>query len=401
MRLSRLTRYLIYTLFGVFIISRMWVAFHEYMELGYSPLSTYASLALILLSLLVIGIQTSNLFRSKLNKRVFLFLFLSVLSTFLFCNPTMDMMKQLMYVTLWEAVFFLFFFLSYNHEGTMEEMKWVSILLLIPVTYLFLRSNSLRGLMDYAITRQGNNAVFYVVLLFPCLLMSSKRWLRLVSLLFIVAVSVLSLKRSAMFIAAGCVLVVFYFEFLKDSRHRLRSLLLCLAALIAGYYLLDYINSSNQGAAIERIAHIEEDRGSGRPERFKEVISLIGNERDPGLVVFGHGYRSVELQLGEAHTAHNDFLEVTYDYGLLGLIVYLLIHISLIARLVSLWRAKSPLVESYAVSYCIFLIISMVSHLVIYPTYFVILTAYWGAMEGRILRGGQVCGYSSEESQTL
>lgn len=366
--------------------------------MGYSPLSTYATLALILLSLLAIGIQTSNLFISKLNKRVFLFLFLSVLSTLLFCNPTMDMMKQLMYVTLWEAVFFIFFFLSYNNEETVNEMKWVRILLLIPVTYLFLRSNSLRVLMDYAVTRQGNNAVFYVVLLFPWLLMSSKRWLRLVSLLFIVAVSVLSLKRSAMFIAAGCVLVVFYFDFLKDSKHRFRSLLLGIVALIAGYCLVNYVNNLSQGVAVERIAHIEEDRGSGRPERFAEVISLITNEREPGKVVFGHGYRSVELQLGEAHTAHNDFLEVTYDYGLLGLIVYLLIHISLIARLVSLGRAQSPLLESYTVSYCIFLIISMVSHLVIYPTYFVFLTAYWGAIEGSILRGGQVCSYSSEAS---
>ena len=401
MQQSRSIRYFIYALFGVFIVSRMWVAFHEYLDLSYNPLSTYASLALIFVSLLMIGVQAANLIRSKLNKRVFLFLFLSVLSTLLFCNPTMGMMKQLMYVTLWEAVFFIFFFLSYNNEETVNEMKWVSILLLIPVTFLFLRSNSLRVLMDYAITRQGNNTVYYVVLLFPWLLMSSKRWLRLVSLLFIVAVSVLSLKRSAMFIAAGCVLVVFYFEFHKDSKHRFRSLLLCLAALIAGYYLIDYINTSNHGAAIERIAHTEEDRGSGRPDRFKEVIAMINSETDPGKVVFGHGYRTVELQLGEAHTAHNDFLEVTYDYGFLGLIVYLLIHISLIARLVSLGRAKSPLVESYTVSYCIFLIISMVSHLVIYPTYFVFLTAYWGAMEGSILRGGQVCGYSSEESQTL
>ena len=392
MRLSKLTRYLIYVLFGVFIISRMWVAFHEYMEMGYSPLSTYATLALILLSLLAIGIQTSNLFRSKLNKRVFLFLLLSMLSTFLLCNPTMDMMKQLMYVTLWEAVFFLFFFLSYNDEGTSSEMRWMMIILLIPVTFLFIRSNSLRVLMNYGITRQGNNAVFYVVLLFPWLLLSSKRWLRLAALLFIVAVSVLSLKRSAMFIAAGCVLVVFYFEFLKDSQHRLRSLLFGLAAFIAGYCLIDYINSSNQGAAIERIAHIEEDKGSGRLDRFAEVIELIKEERDPVKIVFGHGYRSVELNFGSSSSAHNDFLEVAYDYGFLGLIIYLAIHLALLAKMISLWRAKSQYTESYASSYCIFIVMSMVSHLIIYPTYFVLLASYWGAVEGAVLKDGKLTG---------
>ena len=370
------------------------------MELGYSPLSTYASLALILLSLLVIGIQTANLFRSKLNKRVFLFLLLSVLSAILLCNPTMDMMKQLMYVTLWEAVFFIFFFLSYNHEGAIIEMRWMIIILLVPITFLFIRSNSLRVLMNYGITRQGNNAVFYIMLLFPWLLLSSKRWLRLAALLFIVAVSVLSLKRSAMFIAAGCVLVVFYFEFLKDSQHRLRSLLFGLAAFIAGYCLIDYINSSNQGAAIERIAHIEEDRGSGRPDRFKEVFSLINSERDPGKVVFGHGYRSVELQLGESHTAHNDFLEVAYDYGLLGLIVYLAFYFALFTRLILLWRDKSQYTESYAVSCCIFFVMSMVSHLIIYPTYYIFLTAYWGAMEGIILKGTYPVGCPETNTKT-
>ena len=146
-----------------------------------------------------------------------------------------------------------------------------------------------------------------------------------------------------------------------------------------------YANGINDGAAVERVENLEEDEGSGRLERYKDVLRLLRDEDNRGKIVLGHGYRTVEDSLGESSSAHNDFLEVLYDYGIIGLLLFVLFHLALIKRVLYLRKIESEFMEGYAVSYAIFFIMSMVSHLIIYPTYFIFLTSYWGAIEGYLM----------------
>ena len=87
-------------------------------------------------------------------------------------------------------------------------------------------------------------------------------------------------------------------------------------------------------------------------------------------------------------SAHNDFLEVMYDFGLVGLLFYVLIHLSLIKWTIRLFRNGSPFAFPVLISYVCFFVMSMVSHLILYPTYFGLLTAFWAYAEckDRVLR---------------
>ena len=82
-----------------------------------------------------------------------------------------------------------------------------------------------------------------------------------------------------------------------------------------------------------------------------------------------------------ALSAHNDFLEVLYDFGAIGFIFYVLIHLSLIKWTLRLFRARSELAFPVLISYVCFIVMSMVSHLILYPTYFGLLTAFWAYAE--------------------
>lgn len=97
--------------------------------------------------------------------------------------------------------------------------------------------------------------------------------------------------------------------------------------------------------------------------------------------LFGHGPRGVQ-QLGMATAAHNDFLEVLYDYGILGLIVYLSIHVHLIRRTIRLKKTNNPLFWSFFTMYIIFFVMSMVSILIPQQRYLIYMAVYWGCLEG-------------------
>lgn len=376
---------IVYVILFVFVISRMWVGIGEYQDIEYSPISTITTVLIILISAFGFVIGFSKVLSSGICRLVILFLVICLISTFLYGNPDIQLEKQIVFIAYWEASFLLFYLLSYNDTDTVGESKNFFLILAVPVSIIILMSNVLRGSMAYDVSRMGNNMIFYLLTLLPWFMLSGNRLLRLVCVLFVLMMSVITLKRSAMAVSVICASIFIYTEFVKGNDSKLKSAMLCIIMLVAVVGLFFYSNSASEGAAVERVEDLEEDEGSGRIERYKDVLRLIRDEENRGKLIFGHGYRTVETSLGESSSAHNDFLEVLYDFGLLGLIAYSLIHISLIKRILFLKRNNISYTGGYLMSYVVFLIMSMVSHLIIYPTYFVFLASYWGTIEGELM----------------
>ena len=120
---------------------------------------------------------------------------------------------------------------------------------------------------------------------------------------------------------------------------------------------------------------------------YREVFSLIENS-SLNEVIFGHGQNAV-LQYTHEFSAHNDFLEVFFDYGIIVFLVYIFLHYQLIKNSLRLIKQKSYFAAPFSVSYILFIVLSMISHVVIYP-YFFILTAFWGMVLGITERKSQV-----------
>ena len=71
--------------------------------------------------------------------------------------------------------------------------------------------------------------------------------------------------------------------------------------------------------------------------------------------------------------AHSDFLEVLYDYGLVGLFLYVLLLLSFIRKAIKLRQARCKSFAAFTAAILIYIILSSISHLIIYPTYIVFL----------------------------
>ena len=104
----------------------------------------------------------------------------------------------------------------------------------------------------------------------------------------------------------------------------------------------------------------------------------------PTRLVIGHGHFGVRQDSWLEISAHNDFLEVIYDYGLVIFIFYLCLWGYVIRRAYYLYKTKSEMFLPYAASFSIFLVMSMVSHLILYTTYFNYLVMFWGMTEAMI-----------------
>ena len=95
------------------------------------------------------------------------------------------------------------------------------------------------------------------------------------------------------------------------------------------------IVSRIQKMEVSPLERFEDKSGSGRNQIYSFILDGI-KESTIASLLLGHGFYATadftqkSLGYNVAIVAHNDWLEVTYDFGLLGLILYLSIFFSLL-----------------------------------------------------------------------
>jgi len=123
-----------------------------------------------------------------------------------------------------------------------------------------------------------------------------------------------------------------------------------------------------------RLQRLGQDGGSGRISIYEEIFNSLESSSFFQLL-FGHGYNSVIKITTEEVTAHNDFLEILYNYGIFAFFIYLLIHYQLLKKTIYCLKKRNTYAFSMTYTYVIFIILSSISHIIIYQ-YFLILIPY-------------------------
>lgn len=375
--------YIICGLIALFGLSKM-----SLVLLQYDVYQTDTPLAPIFMALfeaaglfVILCYNPKRLLKGFQNKIILLFWILTGAIAILYGSPNKSNLVILLYVSLWIIGYFAMYYLGHIYKNILSKCSYFYLILAIPITLLFLYSSLQRGMQDLRITRMGNNAIFFVLCIFPWILLNRKKTVRTIGTLILLLLCILSLKRSAIIMAILISATFFYFEYLKRIKS-VHTLVSTMAIAFGMVLLLLVANQRLDNMAMERMQSMSEDSGSGRTDRWATSLFLFSIEKNPIKIIFGHGFCAVEQAIGEeSASAHNDFLEVLYDYGIIGLLLYLTIHICLIRRMIFLIRSKAFLRTSYTASYIIFFVMTMVSHLVIYPSYFLFLSTYWGATE--------------------
>ena len=208
--------------------------------------------------------------------------------------------------------------------GFLSERKSLDILItiyLVVMTYLYfvyVRNGDYRSL-PAAIT-----SMFFVLLFLPIVLTFKTKVVKFAMMSLIVFLTFVTMKSTAVLII---LLVFLSFYFWNAEKYYIRLLLFPILGLIAMLILL-YIAKRFWGIDLysELILENIQEGGNGRTEIWYDVVNRYVHN---GLwdKIFGSGYEAVARGSTSIYkySAHNDFLEILYDFGIVGIIPFLVI----------------------------------------------------------------------------
>jgi hypothetical protein len=162
-----------------------------------------------------------------------------------------------------------------------------------------------------------------------------------------------------------------------NSKVKTKKILLGLVFLLAFIWGVYIFNELFDGFLFYRFYAKEFSGGSGRDEIYITVIDMIRNSSYFDLL-WGHGWNTVLTDNYLGFSAHNDFLECIYDFGVVTFFSYISLYVCLIVFLISLVRKKSIYAAPLFSSITMFLLNSLVSHILLYNWFFAIFSMFWG-----------------------
>lgn len=229
------------------------------------------------------------------------------------------------------------------------------------------------------LVQSGINTVYWIEMGLPLAFAVKNKRTRLTICILIGFAVILSLKATAILAFLIPLLIAILVDAKLKKRTISRGIVLLVFLVLIAYMVFPYVETYVYEwfgiSWYDKILYSSESGGSGRIDIWLRVIEL---QTDSSLKqwIFGHGYNGVVNATGHL-SAHNDLLEILFDYGILGMFLYLGIYVYLIKCILKLLRNKRKSTVVLAVSLTQVIILSMFSHLVIYPHLLMTVSLIW------------------------
>lgn len=332
----------------------------------------YTRYLFFIVSLLVIALNV--------NRLKFKGIHLICILWFMFMFPALfysgAMLQVYSHCLMWPVVFEAMYFLILDGQKVLKSFRTLFIPVFIVGIIYFFRASFLT---NFGIQ---TNMVFYAILCFPWLLLYKSKSIKLIFMILITLLALLSMKRSMMLIVAFFWAILGIYILFSSSNKIIASIIFVFV-LGGSFLVFNYVDDFLGGSLSARFEENEDEKGGGRKDIYEATGLLIISSSWNDLII-GHGHHAVARDSILEHSAHNDFMEIIYDYGLVEFVVYLSLWVYLFKKMFFLVKIKSKYRISYFASLSCFIVMSTISHLVLYANYFLFLVMYWAAIEALI-----------------
>ena len=336
---------------------------------------SYYLVPLLGVNLLIIFSHLSAFRLGGMNKYVLIWMIWVSLSALLISR---NHFLTLIRVSIWTTSYFAAYILARSNRKAIDSIVKVFVIIYIISFFFFWQGKIVQSVEFKYGFESTSNAIYCLVTIIPILMLLKKKWLVLIIMLLTFVSTIFSGKRGATLILLFTLVPQLKSIFSKKKKSTGRTVLM-IVLVVALTYLLFYVSQNVlSGTLMNRFA--DDETGSGRTFIWLRTLNAFDSSAFFEQL-FGHGYYAVN-SLGEASAAHNDFIEVLYDYGLLGLLIYTLIHVYLVVKTFKLRKSKKLLFLPYMVMYMVFFIMSMVSILIVQQRYLIYMAVFWGMLEG-------------------
>ena len=315
-----------------------------------------------------------------LYKAIGAWTFLIIIQTFITGTSVLRSFITLHYVTFWCANFLFFYTINSCYPEyknlILKRMVFLVGVAILSYWYVFNSRLSLLGFVG-----DGVNISYFLVAMTPWIMLISddKKVLRNL-LLIICAISVLaSVKRTA--IIAFILILFVYIVFSNSRRVSFQKLFGIVAVAVFSVFAFVYIDQTFlEGSVTNRFLLF--DDGMGKRDEIKVVSMSLYSQSDTFSQLVGHGYNSLIVDSPLDLSAHNDYIETLYDHGAIMLVLEILIVIGLCNYMFKFFKNGDARFGALASRVIVFGIMSYSSHMLLYPYYFIFMTALWGYIVG-------------------
>ena len=218
------------------------------------------------------------------------------------------------------------------------------------------------------------NSIYLVLSTFPFIFLVSNKKYR-IALLVLPIIAFLVANKTTCLLAALASVGYYFFDDLRYSKSKWKIIVTAILTVWAvAYFSGDFIDFES---ILDDVNSDVDSGGNGR-------VDIIGNVWfhfiDKGLInlLFGSGYFAVAM---DTHlSAHNDFLEILYDYGIVGLVLFLCFWFSLIKKRRQL-PISSNIYRVYIISLLIYLCTCLGSNFIVQQINMLFFALLWGTID--------------------
>ena len=207
---------------------------------------------------------------------------------------------------------------------TNRQLQWfwiIAIILAIPLYYNY-QEILVNNLGRSTVT---NNIGYLFLALFPMILASQRSYKKLIAILVVSFFVFHSLKRGAIFLFVVSTVIYGLNSRGRTRNHRTNTYIKRFALVLLPlclYYVLS-IKASSLTLLAKLLARFNEQAGA-RPENYIALFNHLSSDIGARRTLFGSGSAATASITPEQALAHNDWLEITVDFGFIGLILYAL-----------------------------------------------------------------------------
>lgn len=380
-----------FVLLGLYLRDLMiYEAFRELVS--FSSISQFISLALLALIVLYFALNRQTLSHKNNASIKVLSGFIIVSYIITLCwSISIPLGSHSTYIRIILPLFVLFF--SYSIVQRQENLKaffilsFILLILMLATYFEYFQEVLLFIVKDETVS----NSSYFLLYLLPILLCTKKKLITIGAFVAVFIAVAMSAKRGGTiaFLAGLIIYLIINHALLKDEKNKLLKFwgVIILVLLIVNTFIGTILDGDF--LIVNRLMEISDTGGSGRDKVWEKTLEMIA-ESDFPYFIMGHGYNQVVKDSPLKLSAHNDFLEIIYDYGIPVFFVYILFQIQMIKQIFKMIKESSQYAAPLAFSYATFLVNSMVSHIFIYPQYFIIYTFVWGSILGLYHRESKI-----------
>lgn len=219
----------------------------------------------------------------------------------------------------------VFPFYVFTRQGKLDRnmlRNWAIVFLLLTIVSYFFTSQQYVIEAEDETEEFTNNLGYAFLPLIPLLAFWNRnRTIQYVGLTVVMLFVLLCYKRGAIIIGAICV-AVFLIRTIRSTSgtRKVWAVVLSVVVILAGVYFVSHLLETSEYFN-RRLEETAEGSSSGRDELYGVFWNHFKNETNLLLFIFGNGANAT-LTIGDNY-AHNDWLELAINQGLLGIIIYI------------------------------------------------------------------------------